>query len=39
MEASHGEFDDIISPKTKIQANELKTRVPTKWQIRRIQQI
>ena len=26
----YGEFDDI-SPKTKIQANELKTRVPTKW--------
>ena len=28
----YGEFDDI-SPKTKIQANELKTRVPTKWRI------
>ena len=38
MEASDGEFDNI-SPKTEIQVNELKTRVPTKWQIQRIQQI
>ena len=28
----YGEFGDI-SPKTKIQANEHKTRVPTKWRI------
>ena len=28
----YGEFDDI-SPKTKIQVNELKTRVPAKWRI------
>ena len=28
----YGEFDDI-SPKTKIQADELKTRVSTKWRI------
>ena len=34
----YGEFDDI-SPRTKIQANELKTRVSTKRQIRRIRRI
>ena len=34
----NGEFDDI-SPKTKIQANELKTRIPTKRRSRGIQRI
>ena len=34
----NGKFDDI-SPKTKIQANDLKTRVPTKWRIRRMRRI
>ena len=34
----YGEFDDI-SPNTKIQANELKTRVPTKWRIWQIWQL
>ena len=34
----YGEFDDI-SPNTKMHANELKTRVPTKWRIPRIWQI
>ena len=33
--SKYGGFDDI-SPKAKIQANELKTRVPTKWRIRQI---
>ena len=34
----NGECDDI-SPKTKIQANDLETRIPTKWRIRRMRRI
>ena len=34
----NGECDDI-SPKTKIQANDLETRIPTKGRIRRMRRI